>query len=227
MYEENIEGPIIESRHHGNMPSRMRRNILQFFLILGLTLYFVFSFIVKQEAVAYDDYYSRVADEYSATVLTDTANGETPADIEALTDKLENELEPENPTADYYYQKALNKEKAYDFDAAIEHYGKAIEIAKTNSNEMFNALNNRGFLLAKEYKKYNEALADFDRILEIELAKLTYDNTHLEAAYSNRAFVRKTKGDKEGACDDLYNALSYCKPSSTAFIEKQIEKNCW
>ncbi len=226
MYEENIEGPIIESRHHGNMPSRVRRNVLQFFLILGLSIYFVVSFIMEQERVAYNDYYSKVSDEYNKEMMLDTVYEETPQ-VEALKERLEDEMEPEHPTADYYYQKALSKEKAYDFDEAIEYYTKTTELAKTNSNEMFNALNNRGFLYAKEYKKYSEALSDFDKIIEIELAKVNYNNEHLEAAYSNRAFVRKMKGDKDGACDDLYNALAYCKPSSTSFIETQIEKNCW
>lgn len=228
MYIENeSEGPIIESRYDGNLPSRMRKNILQFFLILGLTIYFIFSFIMEQEQATYDDYYSKVSDEYNKKLIVDTVLAETTDEIIVLNDKLAEGIVPENASADYYYQKALSKEKVYDFDAAVKYYSKTIELAKTNSDEMFNALNNRGFLYAKEYKNYKDALVDFDKIIEIELAKLSYDNTHLEAAYSNRAFVRKIKGDNEGACDDLYNALTHCKPSSIAFIEKQIKKNCW
>ena len=93
---------------------------------------------------------------------------------------------------------------------------------------MWNALNNRGIIKVMKLKDYKGALADFNQIIETETNRVdgNINLTRLEAGYTNRAYLKKLKGDKDGACDDLYLALGVSSVSSSAFIEKQIDKNC-
>ena len=149
---------------------------------------------------------------------------------EEIVEAVEEELaEPEIQSADFYYKRALEREKNKDYTGAVEDYTQTIALAKKYSSEMWNSLNNRGIIKAKKQNNYNGAIADFNRIIDIETNR--YDGninaTRLEAGYTNRAYVKKLKGDKQGACDDLYEALSLGVESSVAFIEKQIEKNCY
>ena len=93
---------------------------------------------------------------------------------------------------------------------------------------MWNSLNNRGIIQAKQLKDYKSAKKDFTRIIQIETNRSygEINATRLEAGYTNRAYVKKMQGNKEGACDDLYEALGLGVESSVDFIERQIDKNC-
>ena len=131
-------------------------------------------------------------------------------------------------SADFFYKRAIEREGNNDFDGAVDDYTKAIELANKYSREMWKSLNNRGIIKAKKLKDYNGAMADFNRIIDIEMGRYdgNYNATRLESGYTNRAYVKKLKGDKDGACDDLYEALSLGVEESVEFIEKQIDKNC-
>ena len=71
-------------------------------------------------------------------------------------------------------------------------------------------------------------MVDFNKIIQIETNRSNgeINATRLESGYTNRAYVKKMKGDKDGACNDLYDAQALGVESSQAFIEKQIAKNC-
>lgn len=139
----------------------------------------------------------------------------------------ENIIAEEEGTAKFYYERALKKEKSKDFDGAIKDYTKTIELSSKNSKDMFNGLNGRGFVYAKELKNYKSAMADFNQIIKIETSKTSPNNSRLEAGYTNRAYVKKASGDKDGACNDLYEALYLGNEKSMTFIEKQIDKTCY
>lgn len=213
-------GPIINSRHHSNMPKPNKSIFVIIFLIVfTLIITAVLGFLETKEVISTDIIDSdNYENSYNQVLIEDTLN-------ENFEDYA-NEID-EDQSAQYHYERALEMEKDKDYKAAVKDYDKAIEKADKYSKEMFNSLNNRGFIKAKYLKEYESALKDFDKIIEIEYTKTEYNNQYLEAAFTNRAYVQKMLGRKESACDDLYNALSYCKESSTSFIEKQIEKNCW
>ena len=137
------------------------------------------------------------------------------------------EVEEEHSMS-FYYKRAQQREKDKDYLKAIEDYEKTISKAKKYSSEMWNSLNNSGVLKAQKLKDYKGALKDFNKIISIETNR--YDGeinaTRLEAGYTNRAYVKKMQGDKDGACEDLYEALGLGIESSIVFIEKQIDNNC-
>ncbi len=144
-------------------------------------------------------------------------------------EKIENPVEiKEEGTVDFFYQRALKKEGEKDYKGAVEDYTKTIELAKKYSAEMWNSLNNRGIIKAKQLNDYKGALDDFNKIIQIETNRSNgeINVTRLESGYTNRAYVKKMKGDKEGACNDLYEAQALGVESSQSFIEKQIAKNC-
>ena len=147
--------------------------------------------------------------------------------VDVKVEAVEALIEEEQPM-DFYYKRALKRDKNDEFKGAVEDYSKTISLAKKYSSEMWYSLNNGGIIKAQEFRDYKGALKDFNRIIEIEINR--YDGeinlTRLEAGYSNRAYIRKMKGDIDGACDDLYEALSLGVEGSEVFIEKQIEKNC-
>lgn len=216
-------GPIINSRHHGNLPRPNRAPYIIFGLIVLITLIAGFFFFITGTTIDKPSIYeeSWTEDVYPTEVDPVIENTKKAVNSDSLYENTE------EATPDFYYDRALKKEKDKDYAGAIEDYDKTIELATNYSSNMFNALNNRGFIKAKHLKDYKAAMTDFDRIIEIEKTKTEYNNSHIEAAYTNRAYVKKMLGNKDGACDDLFEALAYCKPSSTSFIEKQIEKNCW
>ena len=134
----------------------------------------------------------------------------------------------EEGTVDFFYQRALKKEEDKDYQGAVEYYTKTIELAKKYSSEMWNSLNNRGIIKAKQFNDYKGALADFNKIIQLETNRSDgeINAIRLESGYTNRAYVKKMKGDKDGACDDLYEAQALGVESSATFIEKQIAKIC-
>lgn len=182
-------------------------------------------FEVEQSEELYYDYEETVLPEIldEEAIVTEE---DKPVELE---DKLEVEIaEREEGTVDFFYERALKKEKEKDYEGAVEDYTRTIELAKRRSAEMWNSLNNRGIIKAKKLKDYKGAIKDFNKIIEIETNRSDgeVNATRLEAGYTNRAYVKKMMGNKEGACDDLYEALSLGVESSVDFIEKKIDENC-
>jgi tetratricopeptide (TPR) repeat protein len=230
MYQEN-EGPILESRHDGTLSSWKGKVLFIVLTILSAVALLV-AYIVEENEAFYEDNYLSENDYYNEMyseeqpILADVVSNEE----EVLPVEVEEKLEEmEGTTADFYYNRALKKEAENDFEGAVADYDQAITLAKRYSKEMFNALNNRGIIKTEQFKDYKGAKKDFNKIIEIETNR--YDGnaneTRLEAGYTNRAYIKKMLGDKTGACDDLYDALAVSSESSSAYIEKQIEKNCY
>ena len=225
---EKGEGPILESYHHEGMQPKGKNPlpiiIAVLILTMGLGAFFFISKTHSEEAQEID------FEEVLVDKELDSDSNEVMSDqLSNLRESLENEAgEKEEGTVDFFYKRALDKESKKDYAGAVEDYTRTIEKAKKYSAEMWNALNNRGIIKAQQLKDYRGARKDFDKIISIELNR--YDSeineTRLEAGYTNRAYVKKMQGDVEGACDDLYEALSLGIESSSAFIEKQIDKNC-
>jgi tetratricopeptide (TPR) repeat protein len=178
----------------------------------------------KQVVELQDEPIAEVTEEESPTKLTVEQK-------ELLQEKIEKELaerEKEEGTADFFYKRALKKEGKKDYDGAVEDYSRAVELAKRYSAEMWNSLNNRGIIRAKKFKDYKGATKDFNRIIQIETNRSDgeVNAVRLEAGYTNRAYVKKMLGNKEGACDDLYEALGLGVEASVDFIEQKIDENC-
>jgi len=130
-------------------------------------------------------------------------------------------------TAEDYFKEGEAKSKQRNFVAAIDEYSKAISA----DPKYWNAYVKRAFCygLTDQYAKavedytvaiaaepekiysyqsrgsahyklghYPEALADFNKVLEFEPKN--------QEAYNNRGFVKKSSGDKEGACKDWHTS---------------------
>jgi tetratricopeptide (TPR) repeat protein len=211
-------GPILSKGESSK--DKSRRIIIIILVLFFVAIYSFFTIITVEKADDFD------TEETSYTFPLEEENAS-----EKITTVPEKEIivGVEEETADYYYKRALEKEKIKDYNGAVEDYSKTIELAKKYSSEMWNALNNRGIIKAKQLKDYKGALTDFNQIIKTETNRLdgNMNLTRLESGYTNRAYVKKMKGDKDGACDDLYLALGVSSTSSSAFIEKQIDKNCW
>ncbi len=216
-------GPIINSRHNGNLPKSSKAVFIVPVVILVLLIASGLFFVVENEPVKSDFAEESLYDED----LLDTQS--VTGDVEEIIAGIEKKMNTkEEGTVDFFYQRALQKENDKDYQGAVDDYTKTIEKATRYSAEMWNALNNRGIINAKQFKNYKVALTDFNKIIEIETNRRDgkTNTIRLEAGYTNRAYVKKLKGDKEGACDDLYEALALGVPESAKFIEKQINKNC-
>ena len=215
-------GPIINSRHHSNLPKPNKGiYVIILLIVIALITTGVLAFIQNVSPIS-DDYEYYEESYGNEPIVTEEIT------TEAIDDGNETaELETETKTASYYYNSGLKYEKVNDYSAALEDYGKAIELAKNNSSEMFNSLNNRGYLNAKHFKDYDAAMVDFNQIIKIENDKTTPNNKRLVAGYSNRAYVKKMKGDKDGACNDLYEALYLADENAISKIDKQIGKVCY
>ncbi len=218
MYAES-NGPII---HRGE--PRGNKNILvivgALVMAIGLGAFFLIQENAPEEVEAVEAYelYDIAAEE--AVIEDETSLPEPLPAIETIPEELS--------SAAAYYQRALKKEKEKDYEGAVADYTKTIALAKKYSSEMWNALNNRGVIYTKQLIDYKAAIKDFNKIVQIESNR--YDGhineTRLEAGYTNRAYVKMMKGDKEGACNDLYEALALGVESSSSFIENKIAKNC-
>ncbi len=213
------DGPIMESRFEQSQ-RKSNKGVLIVVAFLILTMGLAFFLYVeegdRQEVLMLEAMEEQMIDQLEDELI-ELENG--PATVEIVT---------EEGTADFFYQRALQKEEERDYNGAVEDYTRTIELAEKYSAEMWNALNNRGIIKSQQLEDYRGAMKDFSKIISIETNR--YDgevnDTRLEAGYTNRAFVKKMLGDKDGACDDLYEALSLGVDATAAFIEKQIDKNC-
>jgi tetratricopeptide (TPR) repeat protein len=212
-------GPIIS---RGDSPKdKLKRVLLIIVAFFFVGVYSLFTLASRDQNDDYSyEYESKpsVAEEQNLPMIIEDLSTEHPTE-----EKIE-----EEQTAEFYYKKALEKEEAKDFVGAVAYYTETIKLANKYSSEMWNALNNRGIIKVMKLKDYKGALADFNQIIETETNRVdgNINLTRLEAGYTNRAYLKKLKGDKDGACDDLYLALGVSSVSSSAFIEKQIDKNC-
>ncbi len=151
-------------------------------------------------------------------------------EIDNLKEKIQASLAKKKSlsTANEYIDRAIEREDAQDYTGAEVDYTESIALATTYSEEMFTALNNRGVVRVDQLRDYRGALKDFTKIIDIELNRASGEPNlnRLELGYTNRAYVKNLKGDSEGACDDLYEALGLGVEKSVTFIEAQIEKMC-
>jgi tetratricopeptide (TPR) repeat protein len=215
-------GPILESRHHEGLQPKRKNPIV--FIVAGLLFIIVltsFFFIMESDRQEQDFYEEIEAQIQSEEELEQKLHVEDSSE----TKSIEKE---EKKTASFYYQRALTYESENNYKEAVADYTQTVTLSNKYSSEMFNALNNGGIIKAQQFEHYKSALKDFDRIINVEINRIDGDinSTRLEAGYTNRAYVKKMQGDIEGACDDLYEALSLGVVGSEDFIEKQIEKNC-
>lgn len=218
----NNKGPILESRHHSGLQPKRKNPIV--LIVTGLLFVIVFTaFFFVSESDQQEQYFH---EEFEAQIQTEEELEQKILE-EAPLEEIPNGV-VEKKTASFYYQRALTHESEKNYKEAIADYTQTITLSKKYSSEMFNALNNGGIIKAQQFKHYKSALKDFNRIIDTETNRLDggINTTRLEAGYTNRAYVKKMKGDIEGACDDLYEALSLGVVGSQDFIEKQIEKNC-
>lgn len=219
----NIEsqGPIISK---GDTKKDKQKSLIMK-VIIAFVILFSWGYWLADSSRPIDE---TAIEEQEANLPTIIEELEGTLDEESI-EKLEEELvEPITPTVESYYERALEREKAKDYQGASEDYTETIALAKKYSSEMWNSLNNRGIIKAQNLNDYKGAIADFSRIIEIETNRSdgNINTTRLEAGYTNRAYVKKMRGDVDGACDDLYEALGLGVESSVQFIEKQIDDNC-
>lgn len=200
--------------------------LIKIILSIGICVGIVFWIFQDIQPMQHE--FDELTEEYVVAEESDLYNDEVVEKYATIIEEPSEVIAEEEQTVDFYYNRALEKEKKKDFKGAVEDYEKTISMAKKYSREMSNSLNNGGVIKAQQFKDYKGALKDFNRIINIETNR--YDGeinaTRLESGYTNRAYVKKMKGDSEGACDDLYEALSLGIEGSQEFIEKQIDKIC-
>lgn len=216
--------PLNESRFEQSQRKSKNSGLLKVALVIlvaaGAGSWALFE--VEQSEERYYDYEETVLPEVLDVEAIAIEEEEQPVELEVEI------AEEEEGTVDFFYERALKKEKEKDYEGAVEDYTRTIELAKRRSAKMWNSLNNRGVIKAKKLKDYKGAIKDFNKIIEIETNRSDgeVNATRLEAGYTNRAYVKKMLGNKEGACYDLYEALSLGVESSVDFIEKKIDENC-
>lgn len=216
---EQGTGPILESRHHEGLQPE-RKNPIVFivigvFLVMGLgAFFFVSNEDQEQQLIA--DIEAQIAELETRKIEKEEAP------------LVEVSIEKEEGTADFFYKRALERDNQKDYERAVEDYTRTIELAKKYSTEMWESLNNRGVIRAEQFSDFSGALKDFNKIIEIELNRTDgeIDAVKLESSYSNRAYIKIAQGNNEGACDDLYEALSYADENSMTFLEKKIASVC-
>ncbi|PCJ28071.1 MAG: hypothetical protein COA97_02000 [Flavobacteriales bacterium] len=227
MMNEFQSGPIISSRHHdvgsshdkkpqGKNPIMVIVAVLT--MAMGLAAFFFVSAPTEDEGQFF---------ELTEKQMTEKTDVEAVLPIE-VKELIEEPVSVALTSAEAYYKRALQKEKDKDYAGAIEDYSNTIGLAKKYSVEMWSSLNNRGIINVEQFKNYKAAMKDFSKIISIENNRYdgSINETRLEAGYTNRAYVKMMRGDKEGACDDLYEALGLGVEASVDFIERQIAKNC-
>ncbi len=92
-------------------------------------------------------------------------------------------------SANFYFNRAYDKDEMGDYYGAIADYTKAIEI----NPQYENAYINRG-IIKRKLKDYYGAISDYTKAIEI--------NPNLYQAYGNRGILKKEIGDLKGACSD-------------------------
>ncbi len=216
----NTESQFSTERYEGNNEGLIKL-VLAIFVMLGI-FYWIFT------DVDTSSFPEVTKEDFIEESLKPTTNEEQVAEIPEEKEESTVAIVEKEESMEFYFNRALKREKEKDFNGALEDYERTIKKAKKYSVEMWKALNNGGIIKAQQFKNYKGALKDFNTIIKIENNR--YDGemnaTRLESGYTNRAYVKKMQGNIEGACEDLYEALGLGIEGSQTFIEKQIDNNC-
>jgi tetratricopeptide (TPR) repeat protein len=106
-----------------------------------------------------------------------------------------------------YYQRGGQAFKTGQYDQAIGHYNKALELNPRYAE----AYVNRG--IAQAHKgKADQAIVDFDKALEL--------NPNYAKAYYNRALAFCVKKDFDRAWEDVHKAQTLGYTANPEFLEK-------
>ncbi len=111
---------------------------------------------------------------------------------------LENQTPYEN-----YYNWGVLKYQMGDWPSAIDYFNKALQ--ENPETEDFLIFSFRGNARSK-MKQYNDAIADFDRALDIQPTELM-DYSNWVRNYFNRGVAKYYLNDLNGACSDWNKAL--------------------
>ena len=131
--------------------------------------------------------------------------------IEAV-QRYDSLIDPRNPTSLTHFQRAVELDAGGQTDKALEEYNTAIKANPRSSM----AFLGRGVLLAVRKRAYDRAIADFDRVLEIEP-----DN--IEALVS-RGDAFSQIGDMGRAMVDLNRAVALAPDNPTVLLTRgQVE----
>jgi len=95
------------------------------------------------------------------------------------------------------------------YDQAISHYSKALEIYP----RYFGAYNNRGLTYFKK-KQYDQALSDYNKALEID--------PNLAEAYGNRGLLYLNTKQNDQAISDLNKALEIKPKDAEAYVNRGL-----
>ena len=119
------------------------------------------------------------------------------------------ELNPKSFSA--YFNRA-NIWKVLEPYEAIEDYSKAIELNPLYSDCYFF----RGELLYESEEEFEQAISDFDKVIEIGTDPL------MKEVYKKRGLSKKSLGDLKGACEDWKKAAELGNEEAA----KLVEENC-
>lgn len=115
--------------------------------------------------------------------------------------------------SDAFFILGTNYDYSGDKDSAILYYQKAIEKVSKKDKFLIKSYNNIG-VIYNQRTKYKEAVAMFDKALEIQ-------NNYV-LALTNRAEAKFHLGDKKGACEDISKAIKLGRDD----LKKDFEYYC-
>ena len=115
-------------------------------------------------------------------------------------------------SANFYFNRAYDKNEKGDYYGAISDYTKAIEINPTYADAYYN----RGNIKGRELKDNQSALLDFNKSLEIDPSN--------DQAYISRGVIKRRLGNIYGALSDYYKAIEIMQQNPQAFINISVVK---
>ena len=113
-----------------------------------------------------------------------------------------------NILATQYFNQGVEKNKAGDYQGAVDDLSKAIEI----DPEFATAFINRGINKGK-LKDCQGSIVDFSKALE--------NHPEFGIAYLDRGITRELANDLQGACDDWRKAADLDDERSAEWVKKQ------
>ena len=111
-------------------------------------------------------------------------------------------------SANFYFNRAYDKNEKGDYYGAISAYNKSIQINSSNAD----AYNNRGNAKAG-LEDYYGAISDYNKAIEIDPKD--------ELAFANRGVAKKRIGDMKVACIDWQKASSLGDESAAKWLRNQ------
>jgi tetratricopeptide (TPR) repeat protein len=112
-------------------------------------------------------------------------------------------------SAEEYFNRALEKQEAKDYDGAITDYNNAIEL----NPKLSEAYNNRGTAHADK-GNLDGAITDYNNAIEL--------NPKFGEAYNNRGTTHADKGNLDGAITDYNNAIELNPMYAKAYYNRGI-----